>query len=111
MAEARNWAADQALCNRVRPITYGRWHATTGYIHRPQPNIIYDGMRKVAVVETEDEADFIAVARTGWPAALGRISELERALKEVAEYSRDTYESPIDAYVECIRIAREALSE
>lgn len=100
----RDFARDQRLCEAA---TQGPWTVRSSYYGVMR----FDIRSSMFDIRLRNEANarFIAEAREGWPAALDEIDRLRRALRWIAEYQRDIYESPLHAYDNCKVIAREAL--
>ncbi|MBJ6364217.1 hypothetical protein ACFOQM_23640 [Paenibacillus sp. GCM10012307] len=79
----RNFAADRAI---IEAATEGPWTADGCYVEIPDDSYV-GGRGPLAYGGVEggpENATFIAAARTGWPAALDRIAELEAELSEVS---------------------------
>jgi len=116
----RKWAEDKRICVDATP---GPWKLvyTSDY---DVGAIVSDGDSICDFGECPDphdqvcgtapnrnDARFITAAREGWPAALAEIKRLESELQRVSAYQQDQYESPLCAYDECKRIAREAIND
>jgi len=77
----RNWTADRAICDAA---SAGEW------LYNGNEIVAESNVRRgIAGALNDADNEFIAAARTGWPAALDRIAELEAELERIN--SEDNY--------------------
>jgi len=85
----RDLYADLAICNAATP---GPWAADKGYEQSERGNYVYSQAEGSVVCAEQDGTDcvlsnedarFIAEARTGWPHAIERALAAERKLAEI----------------------------
>jgi hypothetical protein len=108
MTDARAWLGRaDTLTNAA---TDGPWEAdltVVRYARRPDPR----GGRVWTVIRTEPDAEFVAAARTGWPASnagLRAVLDLAEEADEVARRAADNNPEWADAHstmAACIRTA------
>ncbi|WP_028559828.1 hypothetical protein [Paenibacillus pinihumi] len=107
IVSVRNFAADRAICEAA---TEGPWTADGSYVEIPDDFYVGErGPLAYGGVEGGDEnATFIAEARTGWPAALDRIAELEAVVHRIATFKPENFTSDKRMIAELQRLAKEA---
>jgi len=68
-----------------------------------------DDADRIATFDEIEDAEFIARARTRWPAALYEIERLREALKLIADEADNEDDTAVGSLIACVNTAEDAL--